>query len=185
MPGRLKFGVVGEERQAYRYPHLFQRQRISSVDRLVIGPQAGHVKLLKELSRCLPEPLRLLYVLVVPRNGDHEAGRYHSEFELSFDEVSGFLDEFEDFLEADGRHHLWIANPSHGTLVYDQHDLIYAYGPLNKYAEVLELNRLRPGNVDIPGPHWHAYHPEFDESESQVLAWFDWIHSPLCEADDP
>jgi hypothetical protein len=181
----LKFGVVDAEHEAYRYAHLYQRDRTSTGgDRLRIGPRGNHVALLTQLSKCLPGPLRLLYVLIVPRNGEHDAGRYEAASELSHDEVSEFLDEFSVFLESDGRHHLWIASPEFGTLVYDRHDLIYAYGPLDWYVEILEANRLQAGNVEISGPHWHAYHQTFDKSESRLLSRMEWIHSPLRESDD-
>ena len=57
------------------------------------------------VSRWEP-PFLLLYLLVVSR-GEPE-GRYESPELASRQEVENFLAEFWDFLEADGRHNLWI-----------------------------------------------------------------------------
>lgn len=50
--------------------------------------------------------------------------------------MEGFLREFRAYFESDGRHHIWVSSlqasalQASATLVYDQHDVIYAYGPL-------------------------------------------------------
>ena len=78
----------------------------------------------------MPEPFFVLYVLVVSRKEENETARYQSG-EVSRAEVQAFLERFEDYLENDGRHHIWIHSPeSSATLVYDNHDVIYCYGPL-------------------------------------------------------
>jgi hypothetical protein len=180
----VKFGAGSEQRESHRYPNVFHRQRLSDgQERLRIGPGRGHVDLLIELVECLPEPLRLLYVLVAA-HGRHRSGRYEAVSEMSFDDAETFLRDFCDFLQSDGRHHLWVASPGHGTVIYDRHDLIYAYGPLDRFVDVLQANGLKEGKVDIPAPHWHGHHPEFDEAQSQVLSRFQWIHSPLRDGDD-
>ena len=50
--------------------------------------------------------------------------------------------------------------------------------------EVLKANGLKEGKVELPAPHWHGYHPEFDEAQSRVLSRSQWIHSRLHPADD-
>ena len=137
-----------------------------------------------ELIECLPEPLRLLYILVTPHGGRHQSGRYEAAVEMSCEDTGIFLKEFCDFLQSDGRHQLWAASPGYGTVVYDRHELLYAYGPLDRFADVLLANGLNEGKVKIPAVHWHAHHPEFDAAETQVLSRFQWIHSPLREGDD-
>ena len=76
------------------------------------------------------------------------------------------------------------SSPGFGTIVYDRHNVLYAYGPLDKFVEVLQANGLKEGKVELPAPHWHGYHPEFDKAQSQVLSRLQWIHSPLRPGDD-
>jgi hypothetical protein len=153
----MKFGAGAEPHDPYQYSNTFERELATDgQERLLIGPSRGHVDVMIELIECLPEPLRLLYILVVPRNGQHDAGRYEAARELSIDETASFIREFRDFLESDGRHHLWVANPGHGTIVYDRHDVLYAYGSLNRFQDVLEANGFTEGKVEIPNIHWHA-----------------------------
>jgi len=180
----VKFGAGSEQRESYQYHNVFERQRFSDgEERLRIGPGRGHVELMIELIERLSEPLRLLYVLVAARGRD-QPGRYEAASGMSFDDTENFLKEFADFLQSDGRHHLWVSSPGFGTIVYDRHDVLYAYGPLDKFVEVLQANGLKEGKVEVPAPHWHGYHQDFDEAQSQVLSRFQWIHSKLRTGDD-
>ena len=180
----MKFGAGSEQRESHRYRNVFERQRFfdDGQERLRIGPSRGHVDLMIELIECIPEPLRLLYVLVMSR-GSEQSGRYEAASGMSFDDTESSK-EFGDFLQSDGRHHLWVASPGFGTIVYDRHDVLYAYGPLDKFVEVLQANGLKEGKIELPAPHWHGYHPEFDKAQSQVLSRLQWIHSPLRPGDD-
>ena len=59
-------------------------------------------------------------------------------------EAEDFLRGFSRFLESDGRHHLWISSvPDGATLVYDGHNILYAYGPLELYEQVLAARGMR------------------------------------------
>jgi hypothetical protein len=59
--------------------------------------------------------------------------------------------EFAEFLTEDGRHDLWLHSPrTDATLVWDRHDLIYAYGPLEQFRAVPKESLLREGQVDGP-----------------------------------
>ena len=49
-----------------------------------------------------------------------DAARYEAPNEMSRQELLDFLAEYSEFLESDGRHHLWVANPEEGTIVYDR-----------------------------------------------------------------
>lgn len=130
----MKFGAGSEQRESHQYHNVFERQRFSDgQERLRIGPSRGHVDLMIELIECIPEPLRLLYVLVLSR-GREQSGRYEA--------------------------------------------------PLDKFVEVLQANGLKEGTLELPAPHWHGYHPEFDEAQSRVLSRFQWIHSRLHAGDD-
>src|SRR6266498_3237063 len=73
-----------------------------------------------------------LVVMRVPRAG--EEGRWESN-ELTYGEVVEFLTEFRDFFERDARAEVWVGTTTNqGMVVLDEHDLIYAYGPLDRYS---------------------------------------------------
>lgn len=104
---------------------------------------------------------------------------------LPFDSVAGFCRRFATFLESDGRHHLWISSPeAGGTLVYDQHEWIWAYGDLPTYLDVLADLGLREGEIELPFPHAHQYHPENDADARALMEYWEWIHSPLRPGDE-
>jgi hypothetical protein len=125
----------------------------------------------------------VLYVLHTSRCGN-QLGRYQSP-SLEFDALNGFMAEFCEYLTNDARHDLWVYSPrSEAPLVWDRHDLIYAYGPLEQFRAVLK-GSLQEGDVDGPPyPHSHMYHAEYDDSERALLRYFHWLHSPLQEADE-
>ena len=182
---RVKFGSGADATESYAYPNRFQLDEANDgTGRIVLGPAAAHVNLLSELANCLPEPFYLLYVLVVPRSDVYKAARYEAPDELSRQQVADFLFEFKEYLEFDGRHHLWIANPDHGTIVYDRHNILYGYGPLDCYAKAALSQGLQPGKVEVPGPHWHAYHHEYDGAQDRLLSKWDWLEKPLRSMDE-
>lgn len=157
-----KFGMLDSTGGdiAFHYPDLWERETTTGPERIVAAPAANHVDLLITLSRVLPEPFGILYVLLVPRT-DYKPGRYQSPAPLTRGEMEGFLTDYCAFLEGDGRHHLWVASlPSQATLVYDQHNVIYAYGPLPEYETVLRQQGLHEGEVRFPVPHSHHYHSQ-------------------------
>ena len=149
--------------------------------RIVAGVPGPEVFL--RLSRCLEEPLYLLYVLHTSR-GEADVGRYQSP-ELSLREVESFIGEFEPFLSADGRFDLWAYSPAQGaTVVWDRHNLLHAYGPLERYAKELELLGFAPGEPEVPAPHTHHYHSEMDAFAKRATERFAWLHSPLRVEDE-
>jgi len=113
-----------------------------------------------------------------------ELGRYESP-ELSTEAVQAFLGRFGRFLSEDGRHDFWVR--SHGddaTIVWDRHNLIYAYGPMTDFESALLDQRMRPGAPpSVPDPHVHQIHPELDGEERAVLQALDWKVKRLRESD--
>jgi hypothetical protein len=183
-----KLGTVrnGEDVECC-YPPSFARQVIGGVERLVIAPGPDPIAKLRELLQLLPEPLWVLYVLVVPRGNGSEsaAGRYQSATPHSRDEVLALLERFEEFLAGDGRHNIWLAAPPAGQLVYDRHGVIYAYGPIAEIAARLkQQNFAEAETIRVPVPHSHHYHSEFDSDERAMLAHWEWLHSELQQQDD-
>jgi hypothetical protein len=184
-----KFAAVNalESEAWYPYDDRWSLQRTTGPERLVVAPAPGHhVDVLLDLARRLREPFGILYVLVVPRTGEHLEGRYQSPHPTSRADTEAFVQHFRDYFEGDARHHLWLTSlPDAATLVYDHHDVIYAYGPLDQYRAVLANRGFRESPVAIPNPHHHRYNEEFDATEGTLLAYWEWRHFPLQPSDAP
>ena len=178
--------VEGDVHVPHDYGNVWFEQASGSHRRLVIGPSAEHVDLLTELSVELTgEPWFLLYVLLVPRTNRREAGRYQSPPFATHAALSAFLAAFRVFFETDGRHHVWVGSGSNdGVLVYDQHDVIFAYGPLERFRSILAARGFREKEFWFPAPHAHAYLPENDTEEERLMAELEWRHFPLQPGDD-
>jgi hypothetical protein len=174
---------VHGEGQPLRYPNTFSVERTKGPNRLRIWPAGNHVNLMLALISELKPPFHVLYVLHTPRGGS-EPGRYESP-ELDQGELVGFLRHFAPFFAGDARHDVWVHSmDDDSTVVWDRHDLIYACGPLQRFESVLERSGLRSsGLVQIPDPHAHHYHPEWDASERELVGLFDWRVTPLREPD--
>lgn len=186
-PDPFKFGVVleGQGVVPHRYKDTWERQKTGETERLVIGAKSRQIELLLELAQCLSGPFGMLYVLLVSRLG-HEPGRYQSPEPSTFEDTETLLRAFRVFLEHDGRHHVWLISlGDQATLVYDNHNLIYAYGPLDRYIKVLKRAGLDEGETRIPAPHQHCYNAVFDSAEDEVLKLWRWEHYPLAPGDDP
>src|SRR5688500_1523560 len=182
----FKFGHLTDEGVdvEYHYPDVYDWERTTGPARLIIAPRSGHLDLLRDLVACWKEPSWLLYVLAIPR-GEGEGGRYQSPEPLDATALNDFLSKHRAFLEGDARHALWVASAAvEGTVVYDRPNVLYAYGPLEAFEDVLATRGLRRGPVEFPVPHTHHYYDFHDASEARLLQAFDWIYSPLREGDD-
>lgn len=185
----MKLGKFDGNRQiAHTYPNVWARQELSDGSvRLCIAPQSEQTSCLLRLTACLPEPFYLLYVLIVPR-GEAQPGRYQSPA-LTRADLSDFLGRYAEFLDGDGRAHLWVTSWDHphppaGTLVYDRHNLIYAYGPIGEYGATLSsMGLAEVDRIDIPSPHSHYYYEEYDTLAQRIHTEFDWLLSELQERD--
>ena len=170
----------------HNYGNLYFEEPCGPTRRLVIGPSRDHVDLLIELSGELRgDPWFVLYVLLVPRQGNRPAGRYQSEPFETHAELSSFLSSFRAFFEGDGRHHVWVGSAANdGMLVYDQHDVIFAYGPLERFAALLDDRGFRRESFWFPAPHTHTYYPEHDAEEERLMSECDWEYFPLQKGDE-
>ena len=182
----VKLGAIAPDgtETPFRYANVYDLQRTTGPLRLVIAPAADHTRLLLALASCWRGPYGLLYVLLVSRT-DQLPGRYESPGVLPLAELASFLAEHAAFLESDGRHAFWIDSPEgEGTLVYDQHNVLYAYGPIEAYETLLLEQGFTRSPVRFPAPHMHHYHPENDSAEEQLLVHWEWRYSPLQDDDD-
>lgn len=168
------------------YGKVWERQTTSNFDRLLISASERGTKLMLALAQSAMTEFGVLYVLLVPRLGEREPGRYQSPGPLSLHEVVEFIRRFAEYFDHDGRHHLWIGAPDKSNLlVYDRHNRIFAYGDFPKYIDVLEGLGFVEGDVSLPpDPHCHCYHDEYDADEEALFAHWPWKHFPLHEMDD-
>ncbi len=173
-----------EDERPYEYPDIWAVQKTTGPDRLVIAPSRNHVSLLRGLSEVMNEPFWLLYVLSVTRD-ESEPGRYQSPEPLGRHRLSEFLATYTSFLESDARHELWIHSvDTDDLLVYDKHNVIYAYGQLRRFRSILEQSAMiERAEVKIPVPHVHHYNVQFDEENRSLLRYLAWKHFPLQLSD--
>lgn len=189
----FKFGMLpmntdanfnSENVSQFSYSNVWQFEQFAATSRLIIAPSANHFEVLLELTKILSEPFGILYVLVVSRCNNF-AGRYQCPAPINRKDLEKFLYEFQNYLEGDARHNIWIASLSQqSTVVYDRHNLIYAYGALEKFKKVIENKGFNEGKVEIPTPHIHNYNPKFDGDEIAVMNYWQWKQFPLADGDE-
>lgn len=168
---------------AHTYPAVYQLPEEPEPERLIVGVPAGGAEVFGKLVECLAPPFYLLYVLHTPR-GEGLPGRYQSPA-VEATQLREFLEQFSQYLSSDARFDIWAYSPgANATLVWDRHNRIFAYGPLARYKFVLESLGFCEGRVEVPTPHAHNYHAEFDKQAARVLEAFEWHHTPLREKDE-
>ena len=183
-----KFGtLLGENHVEHRYDNVFAHEVHPEWSRVTIAPRDNQIALMLEIAEHWEGSYGILYLLKLSRRGHHNAARYQVPQLCSWEELESFARKFHAYFEGDGRHHLWFVCGSTGAqLVYDNHNLIYAYGNDNSTIELLESKGFMAGDPAIPSPHSHCYNEEFDASEDEVMEYFDWLEFPLREEhDDP
>ena len=168
----------------HSHPPVFETTAMGDGVRKIVATAPGSDPLvLEELARCLTPPFYLLYLLHTPR-GEGAAGRYQSG-EVDQAALRGFMERFGRFLGNDGRHDFWVHSPADAaTLVWDRHDLVHAYGPVDMLISKLRGLGFQEGTPSIPSPHAHNYRAEFDTDAAAMLAEFDWSWSPLQPGDE-
>jgi hypothetical protein len=186
-PKPYKFGYFPrpDAEMPFEYSDVWCRGKTNGPDRLVIAASKSQIDRMVELCGLMPEPYFVLYVLVVPRS-DSSPGRYQSPDPLSRADLSVFANRFREYFECDGRHDLWIGAPDNSfLLVYDRHNVIYAYGPLDVFEKRLRLRGMKEvADVVFPSPHAHEYNSKFDADEASILEYMSWKFSPLQEGDE-
>jgi hypothetical protein len=156
-----------------QYEDVYKRQTISGVHRVVIASKQNGIDLLRNLLHHYSGPFQLIYMLVTPPEG-YEPMRYELEG-LEKEEVEEFLSQYRDFLSTDARHHVWIhARTSGGTLIYDEHDWIYAYGAQEAVTQWLIENDFSESLPEIPFPHLHNENAANDQAMTELLRALPW-----------
>lgn len=156
----------------YRHPKVWMREPAEERERLRIGAGTGTMELLSALAKSMREPLFLLVVMRAPQVV--EVGRWES-VALTHPELARFTDRYGELFEEDPRAQLWIGElDGAGMLVLDEHDLIYAYGPLRTFELELRERGYAPGDPQVPNPHEHRYSPQYDGLEQDLRRLWAW-----------
>ncbi len=177
--------ISGELWLAHDYGKVYAIEKTTDgTKRLRIAVSYDGSRILRTLSQSLKEPFFLLYVLVVFRGGGKQGG-YQSE-ELSQDALDALFARYSEFWDSDGRHSVWLRSEAdRATLVYDRHNLIYAYGPLEQFEMILEaLEYARTPEVSLSFEHQHCYYAEFDAFDQELTTKFAGARSELHSRDE-
>jgi hypothetical protein len=170
--------LVNSEWRAHSYAPIFKID-----ERIVAGVPNGDPAVIEALVECLAPPFYLLYILHTSREEGQE-GRYQSPA-LARSEVKQFLARFGPFFSADSRFDLWVHSPSDkATVVWDRHNQLFAYGPIEQFASALYSLGFSSGSPQVPVPHEHHYRQEFDHLAKDLLVAIEWTFSPLRPEDE-
>lgn len=149
---------------------------------LMIGVSRGQIAVLRDLAEVMSPPYRILYV-ANELSQDIEPGRYEFDGKFGRDQLGEFLAKYGVMFEEDGRHALWLTSDD-GTVVFTQHDVIYAYGPIEEYDRRLRRRDFSERDFSIPGPHFHFYDGNYDGLVEELLNGHAWTFSPLQDMDE-
>lgn len=168
----------------HHYGDRYFRQPCGHSYRLVIGAASSNIKLLDQLAKKFPiQRFYILYVLLLSHAG-RALGRYQSPPIETHEDLQLFIWTFQNFFEGDGRHNVWIGSPdSADLLVYDQHDVIFAYGNIDAFESVLIENGFTESEFWFPSPHVHSFDPANVNAEDELMAYFDWVYYELQDGD--
>jgi len=182
---KLKFSVFDNNNNHinYDYGNVYETDILESTQRLIIGTSSNQVDQILKLAETIEPPFYILYVLIINRLG-HQEGRYLSPPIQTRQELEYFLTEYRAYFETDGRHSIWVgALDNSAKLIYDQHNVIFAYGMIENYLAVLKTFGFRSKKFTLPKPHSHSYHSDNDKYEDKILEHWDWEYNPLEESD--
>lgn len=174
---------IGTQWQEHSFAPLYELPAEGDIERLCAGSPSGQPEPFERLGHCLEPPYLLLYVLHTPR-GEGQPGRYQSP-ELSANEFQAFMDRFGRYLATDARFDILLYSPAEeATVVWDRHNHLFAYGPIDRFVAALVALGFEEGGIAALGDHQHHYRPENDRDAADLIAWCDWLHSPLNPEDE-
>jgi hypothetical protein len=170
--------------QKHFYGNVFFHETHPNGSRVFIGVDESQISLMLDIAKRWQGPYGILYVLKVPRHG-HAEGRYQVPVPCTFDALEYFADKFQKYFEVDGRHNLWFKDlASNNQLIYDNHNIIYSYGEDEEIIDLLKIKGFKEGKIKVPVPHSHSYNEEYDNSEDEIIDYFQWKIFPLQDIDN-
>ena len=182
-----KFSTFDEtgNRVDHDYGDRYFRQPCGDSERLVIGASRSNIQLLDALAAVYSQQEYFALYILLLSQADRTPGRYQSPLIANHEDLQLFIYTFQEFLEGDARHHLWIGSPgSTDLLVYDQHDVAFGYGSLDRFEKVLVKNEFTADEFWFPSPHWHSFDPVNVREEDALLSYFDWQYFGLQDGDE-
>ena len=165
-------------------PAQYQRLAGPHGEAVVCVAPEQPVALMLDLLRHIDGPLVALYLLLEDCGGPPPA-RYQSPVPTGRRELRRFLERFAEFLEQDGRHAFWIMNARCSQrLIFDRHDLVFAYGRLDAFEQILVRRGYAPGRpAAFPADH-RLIDPRFDAEADRLHEWWTWFPVPLYPGDE-
>lgn len=176
---KFSIGNFDESNIEYDYGDVYETSEKS----IKISANNHQIKLISKLVEHLNPPYYVLYVLVVSRTGK-DLGRYQSPLFENREELISFLLEYKEYFETDGRHHIWVGTVDNsGLIVYDQHNVIFGYGPIKQFESTVRDVDYEEKRFEFPVPHCHSFHEENDSYEESIFNYFEWELFPLQSQD--
>jgi len=176
---KFSIGELENTETEFDYGKIYEISETS----IKISANEKQVELLTKLVNNLNPPFYFLYVLVVSRT-EKGIGRYQSPLFENRYELINFLVKYQEYFETDGRHHIWIGTTDNsGILVYDQHNVIFGYGAMNKFKKTISKIGYKEKEFEFPAPYCHSFHVENDDYEKSIVNYFDWELFPLQPQD--
>lgn len=179
-----KFGTI--DSKPIHYGNHWMVRKAGPMLQLWITTDYNPITLIKKLLTLGEGPYGLLYILNVAR-ATSQPGRYQGPL-LDQPSLFQWLDRFADYLSGDGRHHLWFYDLSQSTrhprIVYNNHEIIIAYGAIERIETYLRQQQFSESEIHIPAPHAHSYNVQFDDDEEAILKSLEWTLFPLQPDDE-
>ena len=99
-----------------------------------------------------------------------------------------FFRDYAEFFEADGRHNIWVCSMKEdgqvlAQIIYDHHNVIYAYGPLDAYVAVAAARGLTEGPIVVPVDHRHQFDTRLNGVEETLIDEREWMVYPTEKSD--
>lgn len=185
--GKYPYGTINENNEVKTYENddTWCLKEYSNVKRITVAPKNNQVELMLEIAKGFESPLKIVYMLFRPGNESVTRGRYLCPEPVQYDDVEIFCSKFREYLETDGRHHLWIFSDNEkGTkqfLIYDNHRLLHVFNDVGRTKAILEKKNFREEEiiVPVPEPHVHLSSSDHNVIETEVLGYWDWVRTPF------
>ena len=126
----------------------------------------------------------VLYTLLASHAGNRP-GRYQGIEIQNYNSVLALFEKYKCYFDGDGRHNIWLGSTANNDLlVYDKHNIIYAYGPVEVFVGRIRSYGYCEGVIKIPTLHTHHYHSGNVKHEMGIMNEWNWKWCDLAESDD-
>lgn len=172
-----KMGAFDEEGKIR--PHIFQDQFFLNSEMgapiLEIVTNNSPVELMLNLAEMFPGPYTAMYDLISPQTG-FEEGSYVWDKELGLVELKNLVEPKTAYIENDARHRLAVhINVLGLTLVVDEHNVLKSLPADGRIVLKLKSLGFAEQRFEIPFPHSHPIHAEYNEIEEEWIGDDRWI----------